>query len=216
MLTTPTVPVPIASIRVYILEKHLLFAKAIAQALTAEANIRIVGLAPDAEGAISVRENVDVVVIDIDDVEDVDSTVESLRSRNPNLRVCALSMHAQPDLLQHCLSAGADAYIVKDSSLQELITAINNVSRGVSYVDPRVAATYFRRRMDSGNGTSPLSPREIDIIRLVAQGLSNREIGRRLVVSEKTVKNHISHIFSKLHLSTRSQAAVHAIRHGLV
>lgn len=209
--------VPAAPIRVYILEKHLLFAKAVAQALAAESNIRIVGLAPDGDGAVGVRENVDVVVIDIDDVEDVDATVESLRSRNPALRVCALSMHAQPDLLQHCLSAGADAYIVKDSSLQELVTAINNVSKGVSYVDPRVAAAYFRRRTDSDRGgMSPLSPREIDIIRLVAQGLSNRDIGRRLVVSEKTVKNHISHIFSKLHLSTRSQAAVHAIRHGLV
>ncbi|HET9029938.1 MAG TPA: response regulator transcription factor [Candidatus Aquilonibacter sp.] len=205
-----------APIRVYILEKHLLFAKAIAQALSAESNIRIAGLAPDGDGAASARDNVDVVVIDIDDVEDVDGTVQSLRARNPDVHVCALSMHAQPDLLQHCLSAGADAYIVKDSSLQELVTAINNVAKGVSYVDPRVAATYFRRRTDNGNGTSPLSPREIEIIRLVAQGLSNRDIGRRLVVSEKTVKNHISHIFSKLHISTRSQAAVHAIRHGLV
>ena len=124
-------------------------------------------------------------------------------------------MHTQPDLLQHCLSAGADAYIVKDSSLQELLTAITTLGEGSSYVDPRVAADLLRRGADQPSGTTNLSPREMDIIRLIAQGMSNRDIGRRLILSEKTVKNHVSHIFSKLHFTTRSQAAVHAVRNGM-
>jgi two-component system response regulator DegU len=205
-----------ATIRVYIVEKQLLFAKAVAQALSSDPEIRVVGISASRETAITSKESVDVVVVDIDDADDLDEAIEYFRSHNPSLRVCALSMHPQPDLLQYCLSAGADAYIVKDSSLQELVTAIHSVAKGTSYVDPRVAATYFRRRSNARReGATELSPREMEIIRLIAQGLSNRDIGKRLALSEKTVKNHVSHIFSKLHITTRSQAAVHAIRNGL-
>jgi two-component system response regulator DegU len=203
-------------LRVCIIEKQLLFGKAIAHALSAAPNITIVGLAPTREMVLTLKDRVDIVVIDIDNVEDIDETIEFLKMAIPSIRICALSMHTQPDLLQHCLSAGADAYIVKDSSLQELITAITTLGEGSSYVDPRVAADLLRRRVPANrSGTTNLSPREMDIIRLIAQGMSNRDIGRRLILSEKTVKNHVSHIFSKLHFTTRSQAAVHAVRNGL-
>jgi DNA-binding NarL/FixJ family response regulator len=201
-------------LRVCIIEKQLLFGKAVAQALSADPDVRVIGIAPDRESPIA-REPVDIVVIDID-TDDIDDIVEHYRTQQPAARICALSMQTQPELLQHCLSAGADAFIVKDSSLQELLTAIKTLGEGSSYVDPRVAATLLRRRGPSNRPTSnQLSPRETDIIRLIAQGLSNRDIGRRLILSEKTVKNHVSHIFSKLHFTTRSQAAVHAIRSGL-
>jgi DNA-binding NarL/FixJ family response regulator len=203
-------------LRVCIIEKQLLFGKAIAQALSADPNITIVGLAATRDGALLLKERTDVVVIDVDNVDDIDDAIEFLKSRFPAIRICALSMHTQPELLQHCLSAGADAYIVKDSSLQELAAAITTVAQGSSYVDPRVAGDLLRRRAPAHRAsTSALSPREIDIIRLIAQGMSNRDIGQRLVLSEKTVKNHVSHIFSKLHFTTRSQAAVHAVRNGL-
>lgn len=202
-------------LRVCIVEKQLLFGKAVAQALSSEPDVRVIGIAADRESALMNREQVDVVVIDID-TDDIDDIVEYYHEHLPTARICALSMQTQPELLQHCLSAGADAYIVKDSSLQELITAIKALGEGSSYVDPRVAATLLRRRNSSNRANAnQLSPRETDIIRLIAQGLSNRDIGRRLILSEKTVKNHVSHIFSKLHFTTRSQAAVHAIRNGL-
>ena len=202
-------------LRVFVIEKQLLFGTAIAHILSSDSDISVVGLAPDREGAQLAKVRPDVVVVDID-TDDVDTTVDALRGASPDTRICLLSTYSQPEVMQRCLSAGADGYIVKDSSLQELIAAIKAIGEGNSYVDPRVAAALLRRRAPSHVPyTSQLSPRETDIIRLIAQGLSNRDIGRRLVLSEKTVKNHVSRIFSKLHFTARSQAAVHAIRSGL-
>jgi two-component system response regulator DegU len=200
---------------VFIIEKQLLFGTAIAQILSSDPGISVVGIAPDRDSAHLAATRPDVVVIDID-TDEVDATVDVLRSASPETRICLLSMYSQPEVMQRCLSAGADGYIVKDSSLQELVSAIKAIGEGSSYVDPRVAAALLRRRAPVHVPyTSQLSPRETDIIRLIAQGLSNRDIGRRLVLSEKTVKNHVSRIFSKLHFTARSQAAVHAIRSGL-
>lgn len=199
-------------LRVLIIEKQMLFAKAVAQVLSADPDIKVVGIASGRDAAIP--KDCDIVVIDID-TEEIDDVVEHFKSRSPGIRICALSAHTQGELMQHCLCAGADAYIVKDSSLQELLAAIKTVGEGNSYVDPRVAASLLRRRGPSNRPTSELSPREREIIRLIAQGLSNRDIGRRLVLSEKTIKNHVSHIFAKIHCTARSQAAVHAIRIGL-
>ncbi|HTA54995.1 MAG TPA: response regulator transcription factor [Candidatus Acidoferrales bacterium] len=200
-------------LRVLIIEKQLLFAKAVAQVLSADPDIKVAGIAAGRD-ASALAKDVDVVIIDID-TEEIDDVVEHFKNRSPQTRICALSSHTQGELMQHCLSAGADAYIVKDSSLQELVTAIKALGEGSSYVDPRVAASLLRRRAPSNRPTNELSPREREIIRLIAQGLSNRDIGRRLVLSEKTIKNHVSHIFAKIHCTARSQAAVHAIRIGL-
>jgi DNA-binding NarL/FixJ family response regulator len=209
-MSTPSMP-----LRVFIIEKQLLFGTAIAHILSSDPNISVVGLAADRESANIAKLRPDVVVVDIDS-DDIDGAVEGLQNDSPDTRICLLSMYSQPEAMQRWLSAGADGYIVKDSSLQELITAIKAIGEGSSYVDPRVAAALLRRRTPSHVPyTSQLSPRETDIIRLIAQGLSNRDIGRRLVLSEKTVKNHVSRIFSKLHFTARSQAAVHAIRSGL-
>jgi DNA-binding NarL/FixJ family response regulator len=202
-----------APLRVLIVEKQLLYAKAVAQVISADPDIKVVGIATGREAAPNIA-NLDVVVVDIDS-EEIDDVVTHFKQRSPETRICALSRHTQGELMQHCLSAGADAYIVKDSSLQELLCAIKSLGEGKSYVDPRVAASLLRRRAPASRPTSELSPREIEIIRLIAQGLSNRDIGKRLVLSEKTIKNHVSHIFAKIHCTARSQAAVHAIRVGL-
>jgi DNA-binding NarL/FixJ family response regulator len=202
-------------LRVYIVEKQLLFAKAVAQVLQSDADVQVIGIAADRDEVNFSDTRADVIVVDIDS-DDVDGAVEYFRTCCPGARICLLSMYTQPELMQRCLSAGADGYVVKDSSLQELLAAIKTIGDGSSYVDPRVAATLLRRRAPAHLPyTNQLSPRETDIIRLIAQGLSNRDIGQRLVLSEKTVKNHVSRIFSKLHFTARSQAAVHAIRHGL-
>jgi DNA-binding NarL/FixJ family response regulator len=202
-----------APLRVLIIEKQMLFAKAMAQVLSADPDIKVVGIASSRDSGAFAKD-IDVVVIDID-TEEIDDVVEQFKSRSPETRVCALSAHTQGELMQHCLCAGADAYIVKDSSLQELVAAIKTLGEGSSYVDPRVAASLLRRRGPAKRLTNELSPREREVIRLIAQGLSNRDIGGRLVLSEKTIKNHVSHIFAKIHCTARSQAAVHAIRIGL-
>ena len=208
-------PTTTNQLRVFIIEKQMLFGTAIAQILSSDPSINVVGIAADREGAHLSSIKPDVVVIDID-TDEVDATVDLVRAASPETRICLLSMYTQPEVMQRCLSAGADGYIVKDSSLQELAAAIKAIGDGSSYVDPRVAAALLRRRMPAHLPyTSQLSPRETDIIRLIAQGLSNRDIGHRLILSEKTVKTHVSRIFSKLHFTARSQAAVHAIRTGL-
>ncbi|HZY99978.1 MAG TPA: response regulator transcription factor [Candidatus Baltobacteraceae bacterium] len=204
-----------AQLRVIIVEKELLFGRAVAHVLAADPGVKVVGVvaARDAMPAIA---NADVVVIDIDN-ENVDEVVDSIKKGpSSNVRICAMSAHTQGELMQHCLSLGVDAYIVKDSSLQELFAAIKTLGTGSSYVDPRVAASLLRRRGPSNaRSTSELSARERDIIRLIAEGHSNREIGRRLILAEKTIKNHVSHIFAKIHCTARSQVAVYAVRSGL-
>lgn len=131
-------------LRVLIIEKQLLFAKAVAQVLSADPDIKVAGIAAGRDASALAKE-VDVVIIDID-TEEIDDVVEHFKNRSPLTRICALSSHTQGELMQHCLSAGADAYIVKDSSLQELVTAIKALGEGKSYVDPRVAASLLRRR----------------------------------------------------------------------
>lgn len=204
-------------LRVFIIEKQALFGKAIAQVLSTDPDITIAGFAQDRDSVRFENGNPDVILLDIDDnTMEIDNAVDDCHKRCPTASICLLSMYPQPDVMQRCLSAGADGYVVKDSSLQELVAAIKTIGDGSSYVDPRVAATLLRRRAATHLPyTNQLSPRETDIIRLIAQGLSNRDIGQRLVLSEKTVKNHVSRIFSKLHFTARSQAAVHAIRNGL-
>lgn len=205
-----------APLRVTIVEKELLFGRAIAHVLAADPSFKVVGVMAGRD-ALPANANADVVVIDIDN-EDVDEVVENLKNDPAsNVRICAMSAHTQGELMQHCLGLGIDAYIVKDSSLQELLAAIKTLAAGSSYVDPRVAASLLRRRGPTmrTRSSSELSPRERDIIRLIAQGCSNREIGRRLILAEKTIKNHVSHIFAKIHCTARSQVAVYAIRSGL-
>ena len=126
-------------------------------------------------------------------------------------------MRPQAELMQRCLAAGAEGYIVKDVTPAELLRAVKMVAEGDTYVDPRVAGGLLRRRSIS-NGRpdlDELSVRETEVVRLIAEGLSNKEISARLGLSEKTVKNHISRIFSKLNICARAQAAVHAIRMGI-
>ena len=205
------------SIRVLIIEQQILFGNAVAHVVSEDRGIVIDRIIRSRDKLTSRDSQVDVIVMDIDhNVNDIEASVEQIRMECPKSHICAISMYTAPDLMQRCLSAGVDGYIVKDSSLQELVAAIKSLAEGDSYVDPRVAANLLRvREINRPQTSDALSPRETDVLRLIAQGLSNRDIGHRLVLSEKTVKNHISRIFSKLHFTARSQAAVHAIRHGL-
>jgi DNA-binding NarL/FixJ family response regulator len=118
--------------------------------------------------------------------------------------------------MQRALSAKAAAYIMKDTSPATMIEIVHSVARGDYYADPRLAGAMLRRRSTRGNDASELSGREFEIVRLIADGLSNREIGSRLSLSEKTVKNHVSHILAKLKVNARSGVAVYAIRNGIV
>ena len=208
-----------STLRVAVVESQVLFAKALCGIFADDPAFDVVGdfRAPVVATLTSARP--DLVVIDLDgQPADVAQTLGACAEAVPNARVCVLSMHLSPEMMQRCLSNGAEAYIVKDISPAELVRAVKTVAEGQSYVDPRVAGGLLRRR--SMNGGKPdimeLSTREAEVLKLIAEGLANKQISARLHLSEKTVKNHVSRIFSKLNISARTQAAVHAIRAGIV
>jgi DNA-binding NarL/FixJ family response regulator len=205
--------------RVAIVECQVLFAKALSAILTADPELAIVGEYRTALASRLEASRPDLVVLDIDgQVADIERDIAICAELDSRPRVCVLSIHALPEIMQRCLSAGAHAYIVKDTSPAEIVSALKMVGRGHSYVDPRVAGGLLRKR--SQNGGKPdimeLSRRETEVLKLIAEALTNKQISARLGLSEKTVKNHIGRIFSKLNISARTEAAVYAIRTGIV
>lgn len=208
------------TVRLYVIEGQALFAKALCQVFAQERNIEIVGEAQSiTDQSVIAKARPDVIVLDLDGTNlGLVDALERCRAAAPDARICALTMRPTPEIMQRCLAAGADGYIIKDVTPAELIRAVKLVATGETYVDPRVAGGWLRRR-STGNrraDLNELSARETEVIRLIAEGLSNKEISARLNLSEKTIKNHISRIFSKLNIYARTQAAVHAIKLGLL
>jgi DNA-binding NarL/FixJ family response regulator len=206
-------------IRLYVIEGQVLFGKALCQVFAVEPDISIVGDADSVSAQALTKARPDLILLDLDGrAVELTEALALCRQAAPQARVCVLSMRPQPELMQRCLAAGAEGYIIKDVTPAELMRAVKMVAAGETYVDPRVAGGLLRRRsMSNGRpDLDELSVRETEVIRLIAEGLSNKEISARLNLSEKTVKNHISRIFSKLNIFARAQAAVHAIKIGLV
>jgi two-component system, NarL family, response regulator LiaR len=215
-LMTP--PIGVSQIRTVLIETQSLFADALCHVLSRNSDFQVTSIIKSIdEIPINAAENVDLVLIDIDDYcANVDQAVSLCAQRFPNAKLCALSSFAHADVMQRCLAAHASGYIIKDTSLPELASALKAIAAGTPYVDPRVAGAVLRRRaLNHEAALDELSGRETEIVRLIAQGLSNRDIGSRLLLSEKTVKNHISRIFDKLHITARTQAAVYAIKTGI-
>ncbi len=208
-----------STIRLYIIEGQVLFAKALCQVFSQDRALEVVGDAQSIEDTAIAKARPDVIVLDLDGAQNgLVELLEHARAAAPNSRICALTMRPTPEIMQRCLSAGADGYIIKDVTPPEFINAVKLVASGETYVDPRVAGGWLRRRSNGSRRAdlNELSARETEVIRLIAEGLSNKEISARLNLSEKTIKNHISRIFSKLNIYARTQAAVHAIKLGLL
>jgi NarL family two-component system response regulator LiaR len=205
--------------RTLIIESQALFAKALAQVLTLDASIEVVGDASSVTEAYVRSTRPDLILIDIDGGQiDLPEAVQASRTAAPGVKICTLSMHLQPDVMQRCLNAGVDGYIVKDVTPNEFLRAIKSVAGGETYVDPRIAGRLLRRRSSNQRYPDPcdLSMREVEVVRLIVAGMSNKEISANLQLSEKTIKNHVSRIFTKFNCTARTQAAVYALRSGLV
>lgn len=203
--------------RVFVIESHPLVGKALCTLLAQSAEIEVIGDAAVARADVLRHHAPELIVIDIDShPTDVETALDECRRAVPSARMCVLSMHLRVDVMQRALAAGADGYIVKDVSPAALVDAIHTMASGGFYVDSRLAANVLRRQARGGaRDLSELSPRERDVLRLVAGGLTNKEIGERLYLSPRTVKNHVSRIFSKLEVTARTQAVIHAIRSGI-
>jgi DNA-binding NarL/FixJ family response regulator len=204
-------------LRTAIVESQVLFAKALASILSEDPELTVVGEYRTPHSASLSAVNPDLILIDLDGQQDFAAGLATCVEAAPKARVCALSMQLSSETMQRALAAGAEAYLIKDISPPELIRAVKVVAGGQSYVDPRVAGGLLRKRSQGGKpDIMDLSIRETEVLKLIAEGLANKQISARLNLSEKTVKNHISRIFSKLNISARTQAAVHAIRSGIV
>lgn len=205
-------------LRTFVVERQTLIAKALHSFLNQNPLIHVVGDGPSVRVDELQRTRPDLIVFGLDNAtHDVAEALTLARSIVPSVRFCVLSSYANPDVMQRSIASGADGFVVKDVSPGELDVALRVLASGASYVDPRVAGGMLKRRYvtsNAGSAISELTSREADILRLIAGGLSNKEISAKLKLSEKTIKNYVSRIFSKLNVSARTQAAVYAIKAG--
>jgi len=207
-------------ITVVLVEDHALTRTGLRTALEATGDVRVLAEAGDGIGAeaVIVRERPAVAIIDIGlPGRDGVALTRAIKTEVPQTRVVILTMHELDDEVLAALSAGADAYCVKSSDASTVIDAVRIVAGGGAYFDPRIAHVVLRRLgapAQHATSDSPLTPRELDVLRLIADGVGNLEIGERLHIGLGTVKGHIRDILEKLSAADRTQAAVNAMRRG--
>jgi NarL family two-component system response regulator LiaR len=209
------------SARVVIIEDHALTRAGLRTALEG-AGFFVVGESGDGITAedVVVREHPDVAIVDLGlPGRDGVALTAALRTRAPQTRVLILTMQEREDDVVAALAAGASAYCVKSSDPATIVGAVRTVASGGAFFDPRIADIVLRRLGHARTTTSadsPLTPRELDIVRLIAEGHSNAEIATTLHLALGTVKGHIADILAKLAASDRAQAAVTAYRRGFL
>jgi len=205
-------------IRVFLLDDHEVVRRGLADLLDAEPDISVVGDAANVEHALvrapAVRPNVAVLDVRLPDGDGI-SVCRDLRSRMPELAVLMLTSFDDEEALLDAIMAGASGYVLKQIRGSDLVSAVRTVASGQSMLDPATTARLMRSlRAEPAEAPTVapelagLSPRERAILALIGDGLTNREIGKRLYLSEKTVKNHISRLLAKLGVQRRVQAAV--------
>lgn len=208
-------PVSAETNRVYVIERQPLMARAICTVLSEDPSVVVAGTATELDPHHLRAGAPDIVVIDCDDdMSSLPGLIVQCRRAVPNVRVCVLTMSLSADLMMQALSAGANGYVVKDVTPDALLASMHALSSDGFYADPRLSALLLKRNVE--RTPNDLSPRELDVVRLVGQGLSNKEIGTRLLLSDKTVKNHVANIFVKLNVNARTQVAIYALRNGII
>jgi two-component system NarL family response regulator len=214
-------------VRVLIADDQALFRRGLSVALGTEEDIELVGEAEDGETAIAKTKELapDVVLMDVQ-MPRVSGIEAARRIRDvlPSTRILMLTASDDEDDLYEAIKAGANGYLLKKISAKELAGAIYGVVRGQSPISPTMASkllTEFnalaRQADERERLPAPvLTARELEVLKLVARGLSNREVGEKLFISENTVKNHVRNILEKLHLHSRIEAVMYAVRQRLL
>jgi DNA-binding NarL/FixJ family response regulator len=213
-------------LRVLLVDDHILFRRGVQAVLATRPDVEVVGEAADGLEAVAMaRQTVpDVVLMDIkmprcDGLE----ATRVIKQEMPHVNVFMLTVSENDEDLFEAIGSGAQGYLIKDLKAHQLFDALEGVVRGEAAFSGMIAARILKEFEKTGKGagevlggTEPLTGREIDVLQLVAEGKSNQEIAQSLVISESTVKNHLRNILGKLHLRNRIQAAVYAVRQGLV
>ena len=208
-------------IRILIADDHAIVREGLRALIATEPGLELVAEA--AEGVEAVEKaratKPDVILLDmVMPRKDGLGAIGDIITENPEARILVLTSFAEDEKVFPAIKAGALGYLLKDSSPQELLQAIRNVYHGEASLHPTIARKLMRE-LNQPRGlpptTDPLTEREVEVLRLVAQGLTNDEIANKLVVSERTVRTHVSHILDKLHLANRTQMALYAVREGI-
>ena len=209
------------TIRVLIADDHAVVREGLRALMATEPGLELIGEASDGiQAVLKARSlNPDVILLDLMmPRQDGIAAISEIKQENPDARILVVTSFAEDDKVFGAIKAGALGYLLKDSSPDELLRAIRDVYAGESSLHPSIARKLIRElnRPSSLPPTEePLTEREVEVLRLVAQGLSNDEIAARLVISERTVRTHVSNILDKLHLANRTQAALYALREGI-
>ncbi len=209
------------SIRVLVVDDHPVVRRGIRSLLSEEEGIEVIGEAVDGEEALQQAEELRPDVILMDLVMPGMSGIEAIQritSANPGINVLVMTSFAADDKVFPSIKAGALGYLLKDSDPEDLVRMIRQVHRGELSLHPSIARRVIQelnRPAEEPLTPSPLTPREVEILQLIAQGIENKEIAHRLVLREATVRTHVSNILSKLHLANRVQATLFALRKGL-
>ena len=210
-------------ITLLIVDDHMVVRQGLRTFLQTQPELKVIGDTANGEEALKMVEQfvpdvalVDLVMPGMDGVE----VTRRIRSLSPHTQVIIFSSFYKDEHIFPAIRSGALSYLLKDARPDELVDAIHKAAAGEAVLDPKVAARIVQEMQQGGaGGINPfaeLSEREMEVLRLIASGLSNQTIAEQLVISEKTVKSHVSNIFSKLHLSDRTQAAVYAWTKGIV
>jgi DNA-binding NarL/FixJ family response regulator len=211
-------------LRVVLVDDHPVYREGLAKLLR-ECGVDVVAQAGNGADALAIIEDIapDVVVMDLNmpGMSGVDVT-RRLIERTPASRVLVVSVSAQEEDVTEAILAGASGYVLKDGPVEEVVAGIQAAASGESLISPRIATMLLRRmRLDepaeiNTPAATPLSERELQVLRLVAEGKGNQEIGEVLYIGQSTVRNHISSILMKLQVDNRVQAAVRAVRDRIV
>ncbi len=208
-------------IRVLIADDHRLFRQGLRQICETLGQFEVVGEAENGQEAVELARRLkpDVVLMDIQmPVLDGVEATRLITADNPAVRVIILTMYKQDRYVFEAIKAGARGYLLKDVDEQEFVEAVRAVHRGEALINPALATRLldeFRRLSQiAADETEPLTPGEMDVLRMVAQGADNKTIADQLAISEKTVANRLSEIYQKLHVASRTQAALVALRRG--
>ena len=209
-------------ISVVIADDHSMIREGLKQLLELEGDIKVVGEAKDGRQCLEVvrKKKPDVLLLDINMPEmNGLQVIEELKMQKMDVKVLILTIHNEIEYLLKAVDIGIKGYVLKDSESSLLKRAIYQVYKGDTFIQPSLAPLLRQSLLKKQKGEkdqNALTKREIQVLKLLAEGMYNREIGEQLFISEKTVKNHVSSIFKKIGVTDRTQAAVYAIKNNIV
>ena len=210
------------AVKIMIADDHSMIREGLKNLLELDGDIQVIAEAVDGEDCLEKLQLVkpDVLLLDINmPKKNGLEVLKSLKSRRSKLKVLVLTVHNETEYLMKAVDIGVNGYVLKDSESAELKKAIFTVADGETYIQPSLIPALNAKMIETNKDAEKiksLTKRELDVLKLLAVGMFNKEVGKRLEISERTVKNHVSTIFKKLGVTDRTQAAVFAIRNNLV